>query len=260
MKISFHKYQGTGNDFIMIDNRSGQFYPEESVVAALCRRRTGIGADGLILLEDHAGYDFSMRYFNADGREATMCGNGGRCVIAFARALGVCGDRPRFLASDGEHTGEILGDSIKLKMKDVNEIRQTEGGYFLDTGSPHYVLFREDVQNTDVFSEGRELRYSALFAPEGANINFVQVLDPQTIYNRTYERGVEDETLSCGTGSIAAALVHTYTRQNVSSPVTVRTRGGTLKVWFEKGEDPLYGEIMLEGPATAVYEGTIRIS
>ena len=260
MRLTFYKYQGTGNDFIMIDNRSGQFRPEKKRVASLCRRRTGIGADGLILLEDHPGYDFSMRYFNADGGESTMCGNGGRCVIAFARALGVCGDRPRFLAIDGEHSGEIHDNSIRLNMNDVNEIREIRGGYFLDTGSPHFVLFREDVQQTDVFNEGRELRYSELFAPGGANVNFVEVLEPQTIFNRTYERGVEDETLSCGTGSIAAALVHAHIRQNVSSPVTVRTRGGTLKVWFHRGDDPLFGGVMLEGPATAVYEGTLEIS
>ncbi len=259
MTLTFYKYQGAGNDFIMIDNRSGHFHPEEKTIASLCSRRTGIGADGLIILQDHAGYDFSMHYFNADGREATMCGNGGRCVIAFAHALGACGVRPRFLAIDGEHTGEIRGDTIRLNMNDVHGIRRIENGYFLDTGSPHYVLFREDVEQTDVFHEGRAWRYNNLFAPEGTNVNFVQVIDDQTIFNRTYERGVEDETLSCGTGSIAAALVHAHIRQNVSSPVTVRTRGGILKVGFRKGEAPLFSEIILEGPATFVFRGNIEI-
>jgi len=259
MELRFYKYQGTGNDFIMIDNRQGLFRAEEEVVASLCRRRTGIGAAGLILLEEHAVLDFSMRYFNADGRESTMCGNGGRCVIAFAHALGVCGEQTRFAAADGEHTGETGEGLVRLRMNDVTEIREVSSGYFLDTGSPHYVTFREDVEHMDVPGEGREMRYSDLFKPGGANINFVQVIGQQTVFNRTYERGVEDETLSCGTGSIAAALTLAHTRQNVSSPVTVITRGGTLKVYFRPGRKKLFEEILLEGPAEHVFTGTVKI-
>ncbi len=259
MEWTFYKYQGTGNDFIMIDDRDGQFPADQEIISSLCTRRTGIGADGLILLQEHPGYDFSMRYFNADGHESTMCGNGGRCVIAFARSLGVCGEETRFLAVDGEHTGEIRDGLIRLKMNDVRKIRETGEGWFLDTGSPHYVLFREDVEHTDIFHEGRELRNSDLFRPEGSNINFTQVIGQQTIFNRTYERGVEDETLSCGTGSIAAALTHAHIRQNVSSPVTVLTRGGRLKVHFQPGEEVLYREIYLEGPALQVFRGVFEI-
>jgi diaminopimelate epimerase len=259
MEVTFYKYQGTGNDFIMIDNRDGRFPADQEVIASLCARHTGIGADGLILLQEHPGYDFSMRYFNADGAESTMCGNGGRCVIAFARYLGVCGDKTLFLAVDGEHSGEIHDGLIRLKMNDVKEIRETGDGWFLDTGSPHYVLFREEVEHTDVFREGRALRYSERFSPGGTNVNFTQVIGQQTIFNRTYERGVEDETLSCGTGSIAAALTHTHIRQNVSSPVTVLTRGGKLKVHFQPGKEKIFREIYLEGPAQQVFRGVFEI-
>jgi diaminopimelate epimerase len=259
MEVTFFKYQGTGNDFIMIDNRAGHFRAGREQIASLCTRRTGIGSDGLILLEKHPGYDFSMRYFNADGGESTMCGNGGRCVIAFAHFLDVCGEETRFMAVDGEHTGGIRDGVVRLKMNDVTEIRETGDGWFLDTGSPHYVLFREDVEHAEVFREGRELRHSDLFSPEGTNVNFTEVIDPQTIFNRTYERGVEDETLSCGTGSIAAALTLAHTRQNVSSPVTVLTRGGRLKVYFRKEEEGIFREIYLEGPAQQVFRGTFEI-
>jgi len=259
MELNFYKYQGTGNDFVMIDNRDGLFRADEQRVASLCARRTGIGADGLILLQEHPLLDFAMRYFNADGRESTMCGNGGRCAIAFAHALGMCGEHTRFMAVDGEHTGEIRKGTVLLKMNDVSDIRPVGKGYFLDTGSPHYVEFRDDVEQMDVFAEGKELRYSDLFRPEGTNVNFVQVIDPATLFNRTYERGVEDETLSCGTGSIAAALTHAHTRQNVSSPVTVLTRGGRLRVFFEKGKEKLFEGIFLEGPAEYVFRGTITL-
>jgi len=259
MEMNFYKYQGTGNDFVMIDNRDGLFRADEPRVAALCARRTGIGADGLILLQEHTLLDFSMRYFNADGRESTMCGNGGRCAIAFAHALGLCGTQTRFMAVDGEHTGEIREGKILLKMNDVSSITPAGKGFFLDTGSPHYVEFRNEVEQMDVYAKGKEIRYSDLFRPEGTNVNFVQVIDTGTLFNRTYERGVEDETLSCGTGSIAAALTHAHTRQNVSSPVTILTRGGRLKVFFEKGKEKLYEKIYLEGPAECVFRGTITL-
>ncbi len=259
MKLHFSKYQGTGNDFVMIDNRNKRFPAGREVIAQMCRRRTGIGADGLILLEEDDTYDFAMRYFNADGGESTMCGNGGRCVIAFAHHLGLFKKRTVFRAVDGLHEGEIEGEWVRLKMNDVKGIRQIEEGYFLDTGSPHYVLFREDTEKTDVIAEGRQWRYSDLFRPEGTNVNFVQVSGPSRLYNRTYERGVEDETLSCGTGSIAAALTLAHTRQNVSSPVTVVTRGGTLKVHFRQTDTTLFTDIYLEGPATHVFDGEILI-
>ncbi len=259
MELRFSKFEGTGNDFVMIDNRSGIFSADRRTVAFLCKRRKGVGADGLILIEEREGYDFAMRYFNADGGESTMCGNGGRCAIAFARSLGLFGVRTRFLAVDGEHEGSLTERGVRLKMNPVKEIRRIGEGYFLDTGSPHYVLFRDDLEQTDVVKEGRELRYGELFRPAGANINFVRVEGPSRIFNRTYERGVEDETLSCGTGSIAAALVTAHTRQNVSSPVTVETRGGILLVHYRQGKENLYEDIWLEGPAEHVFDGTINI-
>ncbi len=259
MRLFFSKYHGTGNDFVMIDNRRQGFVPAQATVAALCRRRTGIGADGLILISAHDKYDFTMRYFNADGQESTMCGNGGRCAIAFAHAQGLCGKKTRFLAVDGEHEGVIEEGLVRLKMQDVTGITPQENGYFLDTGSPHFVLFTEDVENFPVSRRGREIRNSELFQPEGTNVNFTGIVDDSTLFNRTYERGVEEETLSCGTGSVAAALVFADTRQNVSTPVTVRTPGGTLRVSFVKKGTGHYGDIWLQGPAVHVFNGSTII-
>jgi len=259
MILRLWKYQGTGNDFIMIDNRKDVFSTDEKTIARLCKRRTGIGADGMIMLHDHHGLDFSMHYFNADGKEASMCGNGGRCAVAFARFLGISGDHTRFMAADGIHEGEIHDNLISLKMQDVANIRQEKDYFFLNTGAPHYVTFRADVMHIDVASYGKTIRYRDDFQPEGTNVNFVQIIDSQTLFNRTYEKGVENETLSCGTGSVAAALSLTVLRQNVRSPVTVRTPGGKLSVYFTRKDKNRFTDIRLEGPAVPVFEGIIQL-
>jgi len=259
VRLFFSKYQGTGNDFVMVDNRKQGFIPDEKTVEALCHRRTGVGADGLIIVESHDTYDFAMRYFNADGGESTMCGNGGRCAIAFAHAQGICSLQTRFLAVDGLHEGMIDGKRVLLKMQDVDKISKRDTGYFLDTGSPHFVIFTSGVKDFPVLEEGRKIRYSKEFTPGGTNVNFVEILNQTTLFNRTYERGVEDETLSCGTGSVAAALGFAYSRQNVSSPVTVLTRGGTLQVSFEAKGNGTYADVWLQGPATPVFNGTVTI-
>ncbi|GAB3198819.1 diaminopimelate epimerase [Pontibacter aydingkolensis] len=257
MAISFYKYQGTGNDFVMVDNRKLAFpASDKAFVKHLCDRRTGIGADGLILLQDHPDYDFEMVYFNADGRLGSMCGNGARCTVRFARALGVIEDVACFLAADGEHQASVERDLIHLKMNDVKGVEFVGNDYFLNTGSPHYIRFVDNLENLDVYEEGRAIRYNKRFKSEGTNVNFVQRLSDDEIFVRTYERGVEDETLSCGTGVTAAALVAGML--GMESPIKVKTLGGNLEVVFEQDEE---GEgfkyIYLIGPAKQVFTGAI---
>ncbi len=226
--MDFLKYQGTGNDFVMIDDRSRSFPADnQALIEQLCHRRFGIGADGLILLQNDDGYDFRMVYFNADGAEGSMCGNGGRCIVRFAHDLGLFTDRTRFRAVDGEHLAEVRGDEIFLKMSDVSGIEDRGGVSFLHTGSPHVVQFVTDLDDADVVNvvaDGRTLRYDSRFAPGGTNVNYVQVVDGNTLYVRTYERGVEDETFSCGTGVTAVALA-AYAQHNMAGPIAIRTRG-----------------------------------
>lgn len=255
MAISFYKYQGTGNDFVMVDNRKLAFPAnDEAFVKHLCDRRTGIGADGLILLQDHPDYDFEMVYFNADGRLGSMCGNGARCTVRFARALGVIEDVACFLAADGEHQASVERDLIQLKMNDVKNVERIGEDYFLNTGSPHYVRFVDDVENLDVYEEGRAIRYNDRFKAAGTNVNFVQRLSDNEIFVRTYERGVEDETLSCGTGVTAAALVAGL--EGMKSPVKVKTLGGNLEVAFEHDSEG-FKYIYLIGPTKQVFTGVI---
>jgi diaminopimelate epimerase len=253
MAISFFKYQGTGNDFIMIDNRKLNFPADQKLVKHMCDRRMGIGADGLILLQEHPDYDFEMVYHNADGRLGSMCGNGARCTVRFARHLGVIEDVAYFLAADGEHQATVERDLIQLKMNDVHGVEKIGNDYYLNTGSPHYVQFVEDVHALDVYAAGKAIRYNERFKAEGTNVNFVQKLDNNTIFVRTYERGVEDETLSCGTGVTACALVAGL--DNFDSPVKVKTLGGDLEVAFEKDNGFKY--VYLIGPAKQVFTGTI---
>jgi diaminopimelate epimerase len=256
--IAFNKYQGTGNDFIIIDNRNSIFSPDNSaLIKKLCDRRFGIGADGLILINNKTGFDFEMVYFNADGFLGTMCGNGGRCTADFALKSGIAEKKIRFIAADGIHFAESDGALIRLKMNDVNEIRSVAGNYFINTGSPPYVIFTKELGNFDVFNEGRKIRQSKDFKPGGTNVNFVES-ESNGIFVRTFERGVEDETLSCGTGVTASAIASVLSGHFVSSPVNVRTRGGNLSVEFDvKGTQ--ISDIWLCGPATFVYEGKIKI-
>jgi diaminopimelate epimerase len=260
MTVKFHKYQGTGNDFIMIDNRAlGLNKQQNELVKKLCDRRFGIGADGLILLQDKEGYDFEMVYFNSDGNESTMCGNGGRCLIKFANYLGVIMDTCKFLAIDGDHDGEVLpGGTVSLKMKDVEGVEQQGDDFVLNTGSPHYVSFVNEVQRFDVFNQARKIRYNTRFEKEGINVNFVEKKSASEIFVRTYERGVEDETLSCGTGVVASALSFAAKNGQILPQVYIQTLGGNLEVKFETAGRG-FRNIYLTGPAERVFEGEVEV-
>jgi diaminopimelate epimerase len=259
MKIHFYKYQGTGNDFIIIDNRNWSItdLPIQKV-KFLCDRRFGIGADGLMLLNPKTGYDFEMKYYNSDGRESSMCGNGGRCMIKFAYDLGMHKSNYHFIAVDGEHEGEIDGEIVNLKMKDVDGITEYDNDFILNTGSPHYVKNVSDVMDYDVYHNGMEIRHSEKFAKEGINVNFVEVKKPDEIIVRTYERGVEDETLSCGTGVTASALVCHHNDAGYNE-VTVITKGGKLTVKYDRIDDNTFRNIWLCGPAERVFEGEVEV-
>ncbi|HLK28418.1 MAG TPA: diaminopimelate epimerase [Puia sp.] len=259
MKIHFYKYQGTGNDFIIIDNRNWSITDlPVNKVKLLCDRRFGVGADGLMLLNPKTGYDFEMKYYNADGRESSMCGNGGRCMIKFAYDLGIHKSSYHFLAVDGEHDGEIDGEIVNLKMKDVDGITEYDNDFILNTGSPHYVKNVSDVMDYDVYHEGMEIRYSEKFGKEGINVNFVEEKGPDEIVVRTYERGVEDETLSCGTGVTASALVCHHNDAGYNE-VTVITKGGKLTVKYDRIDENTFRDIWLCGPAQRVFEGEVEI-
>ena len=260
MELSFYKYQGTGNDFILIDNRSLSITLTAEQINFLCNRRFGIGADGLILLELEPGFDFKMVYFNSDGNQSSMCGNGGRCIVAFAKLLNVISDKCKFLAIDGMHEAAILENAIvSLKMQDVKDIEVNNDHYFLNTGSPHYVMLVNDVENYDVASEGKKIRNNNRFKEEGTNVNFIEKKD-EGIFVRTYERGVEDETYSCGTGVTAAALVAgLHGLLNTKNSCAVRTLGGDLEVRFEKVLEKNFYNIWLQGPAELVFNGSIKL-
>jgi len=256
MKTTFFKYQGTGNDFVMIDNRQA-FFPKDNneLVAQLCDRRFGIGADGLILLEDDESSDFRMVYFNADGKEGSMCGNGGRCIVAFAKYLGVIDDHTKFIAVDGLHEATVDEDVVSLKMQNVTEIKSKTNSLFMDTGSPHHVQLVAGLKDFDVVKEGAKLRYG-LYGESGSNINFVQQDAAASFSIRTYERGVEDETLSCGTGVTAVALGMHSLDKTKSNTVKVNALGGKLEVFFDFKEG-VYSNIYLKGAAKQVYKGEI---
>lgn len=256
MLLEFYKYQGTGNDFILVDNREETFPKADTkLVAFLCDRKFGIGADGLILLENDTHEDFKMVYYNSDGRPGSMCGNGGRCLVAFAKQLGIIEDKTTFSAVDGLHKAYIENDIVSLLMQDVSEIRQEPDYTFLDTGSPHHVQIVNDLVNAEVYEEGKKLRYD-LYGEKGSNINFVKPLDDSTFSVRTYERGVEDETLSCGTGVTATALAMHRMGKTKNNDITVKTLGGDLRVKFDSS-DKGYRHIYLIGPAALVYKGEI---
>ncbi|WP_394748521.1 diaminopimelate epimerase [Spongiimicrobium salis] len=257
MILTFYKYQGTGNDFVMIDNRQGVFPKDDTkLVAFLCDRRFGIGADGLILLENDDVSDFKMVYYNSDGNESTMCGNGGRCLAAFARFLGIIEKEGRFMAVDGLHYASLEGDMVSLQMQDVHGIQQKEKYTFLDTGSPHHVQLVEELTKFDVPKEGAKLRYG-IYGEKGSNINFVSQSDKNTFEVRTYERGVEDETLSCGTGVTAVALAMHHNGIATEDTVHISTPGGRLKIEFEQ-DDQGYKKVFLTGPAKQVFKGEVQ--
>ncbi len=255
----FFKYQGTGNDFIIIDNRSNNIQLSVEQVAILCDRKFGVGADGLMLLQNKIGYDFEMIYFNADGKPGSMCGNGARCLTQFAFDIGIVKDMYFFIASDGEHESFFADNNwVHLKMKDVFKIINKSGDFILDTGSPHYIKVVSNIISVDVEKEGKEIRYNKEFQEFGININFVEETDEDNIYVRTYERGVEAETLSCGTGVTASALVF-YHNEEGFNRIEVTTPGGNLAVEFDKVGEQEFKNIWLCGPATFVYKGFIKI-
>lgn len=259
MLVKFYKYQGTGNDFILIDNRSYGLKPTTESIEKLCYRRFGIGADGLILLQDKSGFDFEMIYYNSDGRQSSMCGNGGRCIVKFAHDLKLIADTCKFWAIDGAHEAGILPDNVvSLKMIDVNDIQQNGNDYVLNTGSPHYVRFTTGVNEIKLVDEAHKIRYSNTYKTEGINVNFAEPLNSNTIRMRTYERGVEDETYSCGTGVVAASLAHASKHTDSIDSTAVETPGGFLKVNFERTANG-FKNIYLVGPALKVFEGEVEI-
>ncbi len=258
MTMTFYKYQGTGNDFVIIDNRQDTFNKNNTkLIAFLCNRKFGIGADGLILLENHAEADFKMVYFNADGNESSMCGNGGRCIVAFAKFLKLIQHNTTFEAIDGLHHATIDNRTVHLQMKDVNTIETYANHQFLDTGSPHHVQFVENLSDFNVKVEGEKIRYGQPYNEAGSNVNFVEQITKNTFAVRTYERGVEDETLSCGTGVTAVALALHKTGLIKDNKVILNVEGGVLQVSFNI-ENNTYNNVMLIGPTTQVFKGEIE--
>ena len=261
MIIPFFKYQGTGNDFILIDQRQQQLITRKdiAIIEKLCDRKFGIGADGLMLLQNTEGYDFEMIYFNADGKESSMCGNGGRCIVAFAKHLEAIENECHFLAIDGAHDAKINteGDYVELKMIDVRQIERGNDFYLMNTGSPHFVQFVPQMSAINVFENGKKIRYSERFAKEGVNVNFVEEKE-NGIEVTTYERGVEDETLSCGTGVTAAAIAFAQ-KNNQSGTINIKTKGGNLAVRLSNDGYIGYKDIWLCGGANLVFKGNITI-
>jgi len=258
MNIQFYKYQGTGNDFVMIDNRNNVFDKNNiDLVQQLCNRKFGIGADGLILIENIDDLDFNMIYFNADGTQS-FCGNGSRCAVSFAKYLGIIDSQALFLSTDGEHEAWINKEGeVSLKMHDVKTLEKGDNYYYINTGSPHYIAETKDLANYDVYNEGQAIRNNDRFKAEGTNVNFVRY-NEDNIQIRTYERGVEDETLSCGTGVTATALAWADKYKLSYGKVPVITQGGSLSVGFKRNETG-FNDIWLIGPATFVFKGTILI-
>lgn len=258
--LHFYKYQGTGNDFVMFDNRKATFPAQDTaLISRLCDRKFGVGADGLILLNTHPDYDFEMVYHNADGSVA-MCGNGSRCAVHLAHHLGIIGEKTIFRAHDGVHTACLEGEQITVNLSDVSQVDTHDDGYFLNTGTRHFVrILPEDrmLSGWDVVGEGKKIRYDERFMPEGTNASFAQTMNGQ-VHMRIYERGVENETLSSGTGVTAVALALAYA-QNRESPVTVQTQGGRLTISFERTQNGGFTQVFMEGPAVMVFEGTVFV-
>lgn len=265
MKIQFHKYQGTGNDFVMIDNRT-DFFPKNNIklIEHLCNRRFGIGGDGLILLEKDSiesrlknSTHFRMVYFNSDGNESSMCGNGGRCLVAFAKSLNIIENKAAFVAIDGIHHATIDDNNIvSLQMSDVSDIKTTKDFIFLNTGSPHHVEMVENLYAYNVKENGARIRNSDLYGKAGSNVNFASQISESEFSIRTFERGVEDETLSCGTGATAVAIAMHATKKTNATKIQINVQGGKLIVFFDEEFDN-YSNVFLKGPATFLFSGEI---
>jgi diaminopimelate epimerase len=255
--VHFHKYQATGNDFVIIDNRETKFSFTNEQVARICHPKFGIGADGLMLIENHPSLNFHLEYFNSDGSKS-LCGNGCRAAVQFASQLGLVNGKASFTAFDGAHAAEILpSGNIRLKMGDVSEVKNIGPDFFIHTGSPHFIRFVTDIENYPVFEEGKKIRYSADYKPGGTNVNFVELRNENTIFVRTYERGVENETLSCGTGVTAAALAASI--KGYRSLVKIKSLGGDLSVEFKSSQSGTFQDIYLIGPAKMVFKGQLEL-
>lgn len=262
MQVNFYKYEGAGNDFIIIDNRNQTFQLDKQteIIKKLCNRHFGIGADGLMILQSKDAYDFEMLYFNADGKVGSMCGNGGRCIVAFAKHLGLIKEETNFLAVDGSHYARISesGDWVSLQMIDVQSIETDGDAYVLNTGSPHYVLPVNNLDNVDVVRDGKKVRYNSTYVNQGINVNFVEDMGDY-LYVKTYERGVEDETFACGTGVTAVAMTMAERKGQTGKIHTkIKVTGGDLSVNFNYDGNQ-FSDVFLEGPATFVFQGTIEI-
>ncbi len=258
MEIHFSKYQGTGNDFVIIDKRDGRIALSNQQIAFLCDRRFGVGADGLMLLGTAEGYDFSMTYYNANGTEGTMCGNGARCLVQFAHDSGMIKEHYQFIAVDGPHEASIHPNGwVHLKMSDVNAVETGEDFFVTNTGSPHYIQTVADIENFEVFNEGKAIRFNERFKKEGINVNFMQHLKDH-LFVRTYERGVENETYSCGTGVTAAAITSCLHKQG-EHEIQIQTLGGKLAVSFNNQGGGHFNHIWLKGPGTFVYKASIQL-
>lgn len=257
MLIPFIKYHGTGNDFVIIDNRALELSLTQGQIAQLCDRKFGIGADGLILLETQEEIA-KMVYYNSDGAPSSMCGNGGRCFVDFAQNLNVLRDEGEFLAVDGMHPFKMQNHLVSLKMGDVSEIETIEDAVFMNTGSPHYIKWVDNVQEMDIVTSAHKIRFNKRFADEGTNVNFVEQINGVT-HIRTYERGVEDETLSCGTGATACAIAMHYMQKTEDHGLTIHVLGGKLHVSFTPKANSSYTDVWLTGPTTRVFEGTITV-
>ncbi|WP_178985755.1 diaminopimelate epimerase [Winogradskyella helgolandensis] len=256
--MTFYKYQGTGNDFVIVDNRLQTINKNDTNrIATICDRRFGIGADGFILLETDEKVDFKMVYYNADGNESTMCGNGGRCIVAFAKFLNIIENETEFIAIDGLHKAKIENGLVHLQMQDVSEIETFDKHLFLDTGSPHHVELVSDLKDFDVKVNGSRIRNGEPYNAAGSNVNFVEQLSTENFAVRTYERGVEDETLSCGTGVTAVAISMHASGKTQNEKISLQTQGGELNVTF-KSDGNGYNNIWLVGPAQQVFKGEIE--
>lgn len=259
MQIPFSKYQGTGNDFVLVDNRDQRFPAENmTVIRQICHRKFGVGSDGLILIQPDNEADFYMNFFNPDGSQS-YCGNGSRCALHFAQRIGMVGDRSSFRAIDGIHEGRTNGHKVTTSILPVSPIEKRGDNFLINTGSPHYIVFCEDVESVDLIAEAREIRYNHEFKSAGVNVNFVQIIGEGQLKMRTYERGVEDETLSCGTGVTAAALAHLASAEVELSKVKVETRGGHLEVVAQKQRDGAFSQIALSGPVQETFTGTYTL-
>lgn len=259
MKLTFYKYHGTGNDFIMIDAYKENIELSTEQIKHLCSRRFGVGSDGLMLVKKHHKFDFEMDYYNPDGSGATFCGNGARCIVAFAHKLGIIDKKTKFIASDGTHKATINQDIVKLEMKNIDIFSKKKDYIFMNTGSPHVVKFTENLENFDINLEGKKIRFSTEFSPIGTNVNFVQPFKNH-IQVRTYEKGVENETYSCGTGVVASALGYFIENKsfNAENKINIKTKGGDLTVFFETKSN-VFKNIFLQGKATFVFKGEIEI-